>query len=444
MSLNADNLADISERIVSEAVRAGADDAIVSGINSDTRQIRFSENRIDIFNNWNDTSFHLFLARQKRVVATTIKGNDDYREAVRRAIETAGNSEPSSDYFGIAKSTKARNYASSESPVSDATLSGFAHDAINAAVRDGSSSCSGSLYGSFYTRCVASSSGINRKERAGSYYLSIRCFAGEEASGHSVISSLRSRGFHPERAAEKAAMIASSAGKPGSCEEGKYDTILDPMVVATLTSHVGMMASAYQVVSGFSCLGGKIGRHIASESVTIEDDAERKLYGFRRFDDEGVETRKTKIISRGVLKSYLHNTSTSKKFGVRNTANAGLIEPEAFMLSFDGGDRTREEMIRELKDGLYINNVWYTRYKSYARGDFSTIPRDAILRVKNGEIVGSVKGIRITENLIGLMKRVSAASREREHLSWWGESFTPSTVPYITVKKLNVTRSSDL
>ena len=81
MNLNADNLADISERMVSEAVRAGADDVIVSGISSDTRQIRFSENRIDIFNNWKDTSFHLFLVRQKRVVATTIKGNDDYREA---------------------------------------------------------------------------------------------------------------------------------------------------------------------------------------------------------------------------------------------------------------------------------------------------------------------------------------------------------------------------
>ncbi len=444
MNLNADNLADISERIVSEAVRAGADDVIVNSISSDTRQIRFSENRIDIFNNWKDTSFHLFLAKQKRVVATTIKGNDDYRESVRRAISTASNSEPSGDYSGIAKVTKARNYFSSERPVSDGALSNFAHDAIDMATKNGSTACSGSLYASFYNRCVVSSAGISRKESAGSYYLSIRCFRGEQASGHSVISSLSSRDFRPRKAAAKAAMIATSAREPVSCEEGKYDTILDPMVVATLASHMGLMASAYQVISGFSCLSGKIGKRVASDSVTLEDNAARRLYGFRRFDDEGVDIRQTKIISDGILKTYLHNTSTSRKFGTRNTANAGLIEPEAFMLSFSAGDRKLDEMTGELKDGLYMNNVWYTRYKSYARGDFSTIPRDAILRIRKGEIIGSVKGIRITENLIGLMKRVSAATREREHLSWWGESFTPSTVPYISVKKLNVTKSSDI
>ena len=441
--MDADKLADMSERIVSEAVRKGADDAIVNGISSDTRQIRFSENRIDIFNNWKDASFHLFLSKRKRVVATTIKGNDNYREAVRRAIDTADKSEPNDDYFGIASSTTAKNYISAERPVSDSALSGFAHDALDTAIGNGATSSSGSLYASAYMRNVASSTGIRRLESAVSYYLSIRCFNGEESSGHSVISSLGSRTFRPAKAAVKAATIASRAGRPGSCEEGKYDTVLDPMVVATLVSHVGGMASAYGVISGFSCYAGKIGKRVASEHVTVEDDPERKLYGFRRFDDEGAGTRRTRIVSEGILKTYLHNTSTAKKFRARNTANAGLIEPEAFMLSFAAGDRTQEELTGELRDGLYINNVWYTRYKSYARGDFSTIPRDAILRIKKGEIVGSVRGIRITENLIGLMKRVSAASREREHLSWWGESFTPSTVPYITVKKLNVTRSSD-
>ncbi len=443
ISLNSEDLANFSEKIVSESVTAGADDVIVNGISSDTRQIRFSENRLDIFNNWKDTSFHLFLSKKKRVVSTTIKGNDDYRESVRRAIGTANNSEPSEDYLGIAGSSKARSYISSEKPVSDRALSGFAHTAIDTALKNGATSCSGSLYGSFYIRCTASSTGITKKEGSGSYYLSIRCFDGEDASGHSVISSLSGSDFHPERAAAKAAIIASGASKPVACEEGRYDTILDPMVVATLTSQVGLMASAYQVISGFSCLGGKIGKRVASDAVSIEDDPERKLYGFRRFDDEGVATGKTRIITDGVLKTYLHNTSTSKKFGTRTTGNAGLIAPEAFMLSFAGGNQSRDEMIGEIRNGLYINNVWYTRYKSYVKGDFSTIPRDAILRIKNGEIVGAVKGIRITENLVGLLKRVSAASKEREHLSWWGESFTPSTVPYVSVKRLNVTRSSD-
>ncbi|MCL5437196.1 MAG: TldD/PmbA family protein, partial [Candidatus Thermoplasmatota archaeon] len=168
------------------------------------------------------------------------------------------------------------------------------------------------------------------------------------------------------------------------------------------------------------CLAGKIGKYVAAPAVNIEDDATRRMYGFRAFDDEGVATRKTRIVANGRLKSYLHNTSTAKKFRTRTTGNAGLISPEPFMLSMGAGRSSRKEMISELRDGLYINNTWYTRYSNYAEGNFSTIPRDAIYRIKRGEITGGWRDIRISENLISLFKRIVDISLEREHLNWWG------------------------
>jgi PmbA protein len=203
------------------------------------------------------------------------------------------------------------------------------------------------------------------------------------------------------------------------------------------------MSSAFNVLGGFSCFAGKIGRKVASDSVTIEDDATRTLGGKRYFDDEGVAVRKTVLVSRGVLKGFLHNTSTARKFRKRTTGNAGLVSPGAFSLSMNGGSESHEKMIEELRDGLYINNVWYTRYQNRKIGNFSTIPRDAILRVRKGEIVGSVRDIRITENLIKLLQKVDSVSKEREHINWWLESYTPSTVPYLLVRNLNITRSAD-
>jgi PmbA protein len=443
MKMETESAEGIAESILDEALRLDFSDVIVNAVVSDTRQIRFSENDIDIFNRWLDTSYQLFLVRDKRVVATTAKGLADYREVLENARKTAERSTPSEEYGGIARSTSARNYSTREKMVSDADLSGLVHDSIDRAAGNGATGSAGSLYNTFYTRFLVTSAGIRRRESSASYYFSIRCFAGEGASGHSVVASLSRSRFKPEKAALKASALASAAKNPAGGQEGRFDAVLDPMVVAALVSQVGNMASAYTVISGFSCLAGKMGRKVASPLVTVEDDATRGLYGFRAFDDEGVAVRRTTIISRGVLKSYLHNTSTARKFRTRSTGNAGLIAPEAFMLSMREGNSTQDEMIADVRNGLYINNTWYTRYSNYARGDFSTIPRDAIFLIRRGEIAGSVRGIRITENLISLMKRISDLSGEREHLSWWGESETPSSVPYATVRKLNVTRSSD-
>ena len=68
---------------------------------------------------------------------------------------------------------------------------------------------------------------------------------------------------------------------------------------------------------------GKLGEKIASEALTIIDDATMPgLFGSSPFDDEGVTSRRTVVIERGVLKSYLLNTYTALKLGLKTTGNA--------------------------------------------------------------------------------------------------------------------------
>lgn len=432
-----------AEEILEYTLSRGADDAVVNAYDEDVRQVRFSESRMDIFNRWMERHFVLFLAKDNRVVATTIKGEDSYRHMVDGAIETALKSPPSQDYRGIAERSRARSAVRRAEEIKDSTLSSFVAQAVDAAARNGASSA-GSLYHSSYRRYLTTSNGIRKKEAASSLYFSIRCFADEDASGHAVTSSMKLSDFRPEEAAEKAAGLSKMARGAVKGEEGKYDTVLDPMVTAVLTSQIAEMDSAYAVIAGFSCLKGKVGKRVASEKFSMFDDATRPLLGWRAFDDEGVRTQRTAIISRGILKTYLHNTSTARKFKTRSTGNAGLISPTAFSVSLEAGKRGYEDIMSEIRNGLYINNVWYTRYQNYATGNFSTIPRDAILKIKNGEFAGAVRDLRITENLLRVMKNVKELSSEREHVTWWLESSIPSTVPYILVSGLNLTRSSDI
>ena len=62
---------------------------------------------------------------------------------------------------------------------------------------------------------------------------------------------------------------------------------------------------------------------IAGDNVTVIDDGTMPGgLGTTPFDGEGVPTRRTVIIENGVLASYLLNTYTAKKLGLKTTGNA--------------------------------------------------------------------------------------------------------------------------
>jgi len=156
------------------------------------------------------------------------------------------------------------------------------------------------------------------------------------------------------------------------------------------------------------------------------------------FDDEGVPTKTTIIINKGILKTYLHNTSTAKKHKIKTTGNAGLIAPEPTNIILKPGKYSKESLFKNVRNGLYVTNIWYTRFQNFLTGDFSTIPRDGIFLIKNGEIVRSLKGIRISDNLQRILLNVIKISNKPEWIQRW-TSENPVLTPYVIVKDVNVT-----
>ena len=101
--------------------------------------------------------------------------------------------------------------------------------------------------------------------------------------------------------------------------------------------------------------------------------------------------------------------------------------------------------IEKMKKGLIVTNTWYTTFQNYQKGDFSTIPRDSIFYVENGKIKCPVKDIRITDNIINILKSISAIGKDSEQVSSWAAE-PPSygnniITPSILCKNLNVTKS---
>jgi PmbA protein len=201
------------------------------------------------------------------------------------------------------------------------------------------------------------------------------------------------------------------------------------------------MASAYSILIQMSVFVNKLGQTVAPKIVTLRDNPAAYAMGNRVFDDEGAPARENVIIDHGVLKGFLHNNSTAKIFKTETTGNAGLVAPNAWNIEMDAGNVSKDELFKDTKKGLYLTNTWYTRFQNYAKGDFSTIPRDGIFLIENGEIKQSIKDLRVSDNSAAMLNNIAAISKERQHVHWWGEADPPSLSPYVLIKNVHLTKS---
>ena len=101
------------------------------------------------------------------------------------------------------------------------------------------------------------------------------------------------------------------------------DYLRTARVARTLLDNIFDAVSGDSVYRGETFLAGKLGQKVASEK---SDSCRRcnhpRLFGSSPFDDEGVPSRRTAVIENGVLQSWLLNSYTARKLGMRTTGNA--------------------------------------------------------------------------------------------------------------------------
>ena len=435
---------DTAALIVKKAQKLGCQDAVADVIQNRAHQIRFGRNEPVIANRWRESYASVFLVYDKRVVATDLKDLTDIDASLERLIKIAKASQRNPEYAGLAEGPfKYGRMRPDPKVLALEDGSDYVDAAIHGALAQGAKECAGSFWRYEDEHDLATSNGAGGHDHRAGLYLSIRAMLSLESSGHGIACASRLSQFDPEKAGRKAGRVASLAKNPTGGKAGRYTVVFDPLIFGALTDQVAGRTSAYAVLAGFSPFGKKIGKRVASPAVTMWDDGSEESLSRKKFDLEGVPTRRTAIIQKGVLKTYLHNTSTAKRFKTKTTGNAGLISPDPHAVFVKPGDWSRDEIFSEVKDGLWLTNTWYTRYQSYISGDLSTIPRDGIFHIRKGEVVEAWKDIRLTDNLVRLMKNVVALSDQTEQMMWWGEVSIPNFVPYALIKDVGITRSAE-
>ena len=159
---------------------------------------------------------------------------------------------------------------------------------------------------------------------------------------------------------------------------------------------------------------GKKGVPIASEIITIVDDATMPSgVNSRKMDGEGVPSQLTTIVDKGVLRNFLYDSYTANKDHVESTGNAlrgfdSLPAPGATNFVVQEGEgsgrASKAELIGDIREGLFVNDVIGAHTASRASGDFSVVAQNAF-GIKNGDLF-PVKGVMIAGNMQEILNHV--------------------------------------
>lgn len=196
--------------------------------------------------------------------------------------------------------------------------------------------------------------------------------------------------------------------------------VFAPEVARSVAGILFDAASGDAIWRGASFLAGKLGEAIADSALTVIDDNLMMLpngmsgFGTSPFDAEGLPSRRTVIVERGVLRTYLLNTYAARKLGMKSTGNAvrGLAGAPGIgcgNLYIEPGTQSPEKMLGEVERGLYVTSLMGFGV-NMVTGDYS---RGASgLWIENGEFTHAVEEVTIAGNLATMLRNITAIGND--------------------------------
>ncbi|MDG6947489.1 MAG: TldD/PmbA family protein [Nitrososphaerota archaeon] len=439
------DLDELNSLAVRTAEALKADDAVALSTRIAESMVRFADNSATVANRVDETELTVYLAKAgRRAIASTSNLSPAAVRGFVKDLYASMRGLPEAEYAPLPDAgARFSQSGGVDRKLEDAEemLPELAKAAIGSSLASGGERSAGAISAWKATVAILTTSGARGSDSRTAITLNIRSFGEGDASGHGLSCSSTLRGFDPEEAGRRAGEGAKGMRHATEPEAGKYEVLLSPTVASNLIETVAGAASAFSVDAGTSCLAGKLGKEVAAPAFYLTDHGVIEGgFGGRAFDDEGSPTRATKIIDGGVLRGYLHNLTTAKKWRSATTGNAGLIAPHPWNLEVGAGDSSYEEMVKEMKKGIVLTSNWYTRFNNYRTGEFSTVPRDGAYLVEDGKVVRPLKGMRAGDDQQRLLSSVRLLSKEREWVQWW-EVDTPTLCPWILVDGVSITRA---
>jgi len=265
-----------------------------------------------------------------------------------------------------------------------------------------------------YAVLIMNTSGVYAKSQGNSCGLYVFAVARDEEeaqNGFSMMLKKQIKDLQPEFVGKEAAYNAVRGLNARSIKSERMPCIMEPYIVTKFLSLISGMVNAEAVLKGKSLLADKQGQQVASQAVSIIDDAtyEEGIASFP-FDGEGVPSRRNVIIENGQLLSFIYDSYTANRVGVKSTGNSqrGSFRSLPFIgttnFFLKPGVITPDQLIKEVSRGFYITEVMGMHTANPISGDFSVGAAGII--IEKGELTYPVRGVTIAGNLVELLHQI--------------------------------------
>jgi PmbA protein len=396
------NLADL---VVEHALKSGAEQAAVSVFENRSTNLEIRDQKIDSLkeSNQNNLSISIYVDKKysshstnrmkkeelfrfidEAIAATRFLAEDEYRSLPDPDLYYKGEGQDLNVYDPRIDAIEAKTkidlamralneaYKKDERIIS---VSSYYFDNISNSVKVTSNGfrgdSKGSNIGMYVTVSVKSDTG-----RPSDYWFENSLF----------LDKLKTTGI-----GEKALERTLKKIDPKKVASGKYTVIIENRVAGRIASPIYDALSGSSIYQKQSFLIGKENKPVTSSLLTVYDDPLIKSgVGSRLFDNEGFAAVRRPIIEKGILKNYYIDDYYGKKLGMKPTSGSSSNSV------FSTGSRNIDEMIRSLKNGIFITGFIGGNCNG-STGDFS-YGFEGFL-IKDGQIVHPVNEMNISGNM---------------------------------------------
>ncbi|MCP1170490.1 TldD/PmbA family protein [Limimaricola litoreus] len=429
------SLADLTDRMLQAAHRAGAESADAVAVDGTSVSIDVREGRLEQAERAEgvDIGLRVLIGRRQAIVSSSDARDATIQTMAERAVAMAREA-PEDPHIGLAEAEQlARDTDSSRlqmhdpSPEPDPAMLEEDARRAEAAARGvaGVTQVQGATAGYGHRRVhIAATNGFSggyaRSDRA----ISCVAVSGEgtgmerdwDADSRIFQADLRS----PEEIGRLAGERAAARQGPRRPRTGRYPVLFDERISSSLVGHLVAAANGAAIARGSSWLLGREGDRVLPAGISLTEEPHRpRASGSRLFDGEGLPTTERALVDDGVLTGWILDLATARKLGLQSTANAARgtsapPSPSVTNLRLTQGEASREDLIAQMGTGLLVTSMIGSTINPNT-GDYSR--GAAGFWVENGEILHPVNECTIAGNLRDMLMSLVPANDARDHLS---------------------------
>ena len=446
------------ERALTHSNNIGIDECEVVVVKKNITTVRITDSEIvEIKQNF-DENYGIRLIHQKKIASIQTTNKEKITDSIDEGLKIALKLKSREFWRGLPDKKGVTQlegtFDQKLKDISGSKAADIAQNMINSSENKKIDTITGSLNIVYEDFELGNSKGLNFNHK--STYISGIINAESEQStlpvsgiGHACGRTLSK--FSPEQIGTDAKKMCIESINPQKINSDKYSIIFDPYSVGELLSFVVASNFNFKTMSEKkSCFLNNFKNKISVDEFNLIDDPHiPEGIGTKAIDDEGVKTKKIKLIENGIFENVFSNSYDSYKEGGKESSGNAIRMGSPMGRSADPipisaphnltvtpGNTSQEDMIKDTKHGLLVGRLWYTYPVNPIKGDFSCTARSGVRTIENGKIKGPGKSVRIVHNLTTLLKNISSIGNDQRRVIQWAS--LPSITPSIKVENISV------